>query len=329
MKRKMVIVALLAALAALPVGAQTFAEYEEGFQDFADGVASALPLNAAVGLNWSDAYIGNFPHFGVGVAVGAATMPWDSFEKVEDMLATDIAGEYPALQDWGVPIPALAIEARVGGLLLPFDVGVKVGFLPEDSKAMLPSGVTADYLMFGADVRYALLKGGGVIPAVSIGAGYTYLKGSVAMADVLGGTTTITDVGSHVISVTDPDVTFDWQASVIDLKAQVSKSLLVLTPYAGVGASLAVAKAGGGLAAEVLVDGVSPDQDLIEEIEEALGEDFDPDEGFFVTSEATGWTFRAFGGVSVNILMLKLDLTGMYNFSSGTFGASLSGRVQF
>lgn len=328
MKKKMVLVALLAALTAAVVTAQTtFSDYEQGFQDFADGVATALPLNAAVGLNWSDAYIGNFPHFGVGITVGAAAMPWDSFKKVDEMLGGVIASEYPELEDYGAPIPAIAVEARLGGLLLPFDVGVKFGILPEESKALLPSGVTADYLMFGADVRYALIKGGAVLPKVSIGAGYTYVKGNVTVTDAIAGRT-ITGVGGHSISVTDPDVTFDWKTSVIDLKAQISKSFLILTPYFGVGASLAVAEAGGGLDAQVLVDGAPADPADIADIEEALGDDFDPDEGFFVSSETNGWAFRAFGGLSVNLFVLKLDLTGMYNFSSGTLGASLSGRVQ-
>ena len=299
MKKRLLIVALLAALAAFPLAAQTlYSEYEDAFQDFADGVADALPMNAAIGLNWSDSYIGNFPHFGVGLAVGAAAVPWEAFEKVDSMLGGTISSEYSELEDYGAPIPAVAIEGRIGGFILPFDIGVKVGFIPDETKALLPSGVTADYLMFGADVRYALLKGGAVMPKLVVGAGYTYLKGTVSMADVVSDSY---NVGGNIIAGAS-DLTFDWEASVIDLKAQISKGLFVITPYLGVGASLSVAQAGGGLDGQVTVNGDAADPAEIAAIEAYTGEDFDPDKGFFVSSSENGWSFRLYGGVSVNLL---------------------------
>ena len=174
-------------------------------------------------------------------------MPWESFEKVDTMLGGDIASEYSGARRIGAFRSRRSrSKARIGGFILPFDVGVKVGFLPEETKALLPSGVTADYLMFGADVRYALLKGGALMPKLTVGAGYTYLKGSVTMADVAVAGSSF-DVGGYGNREHDPDLTFDWEASVIDLKAQLSKGFLVLTPYVGVGASLAVTDAGGGL----------------------------------------------------------------------------------
>ena len=48
------------------------------FQTFATAAASSLPLETSVGLNWSDAYIGQFPHFGIGLTVGAATIPFSA-----------------------------------------------------------------------------------------------------------------------------------------------------------------------------------------------------------------------------------------------------------
>jgi hypothetical protein len=321
-----VVLAFLAALALTPLAAQltSYSDYKDGFQEFADGAASALPLNAAIGLNWSDSYIGNFPHFGVGLAVGAAMIPWSAFEDVDDMLGGDISNEYSELEDYGAPLPGIAVEARLGGFILPFDVGVKVGVLPEESKTLLPSGVSADYWMFGADVRYALLKGGGMMPELIVGAGYTYLKGRVAMDDAVNNTV---NVGGMVVGGSS-DLAFEWQASVIDLKAQISKGLFILTPYLGVGASLAIAEAGGGLDGTVTVDGGAPSQADIDAIEAFTGEDFDPDEGFFVTSSENGWSFRVYGGASVNLWILKADLTLMYNLVSGSFGGSIGARLQ-
>ena len=65
--KKIVILLILLTFIGLPLVAQvTFDEYERGFQVFADGVANALPFNSPIGLNWSDAYIGQFPRFGAG-----------------------------------------------------------------------------------------------------------------------------------------------------------------------------------------------------------------------------------------------------------------------
>ena len=36
---------------------------------------------ADVGLRWSDAYIGGFPHFGVGTTVGFIVAPMDDIDQ--------------------------------------------------------------------------------------------------------------------------------------------------------------------------------------------------------------------------------------------------------
>ncbi|MFW5685426.1 MAG: hypothetical protein ACOC0O_02125, partial [Spirochaetota bacterium] len=134
--RKLSIALLVLLLAASFVGAQSFDQYENTIQRFADGVANSLPLNAAVGLTWSDAYIGGFPHFGVGAAVGFSTIPWTSIEPITTTLGLTgaITGSeaFSYIEQYGAPLPAYAVEARVGGLILPFDVGVKFGTVPPD-----------------------------------------------------------------------------------------------------------------------------------------------------------------------------------------------------
>ncbi len=83
-----------------------------------------------------------------------------------------------------------------------------------------------------------------------------------------------------------------------------------------------------GLESTVLVDGTPPDAADIADIEAATGQSFDPSKGFFVGSDTNGWGFRAFGGTSFNLAMLKLDLTLMYNLVGGNYGGSISGRIQ-
>ncbi len=63
--KKLLIMAALVLFVASGAFAQTysFSTFQSVFQSFASGAASALPLETSVGLNWSDAYIGQFPHF--------------------------------------------------------------------------------------------------------------------------------------------------------------------------------------------------------------------------------------------------------------------------
>ena len=57
MKRFLVIAVVLLMIAATGAFAQSynFNQFQTAFQDFAGGMAGALPLDSSVGLNWSDA----------------------------------------------------------------------------------------------------------------------------------------------------------------------------------------------------------------------------------------------------------------------------------
>ena len=41
-----------------------------------------------------------------------------------------------------------------------------------------------------------------------------------------------------------------------------------------------------------------------------------------------GWAFRAFGGLSINLLIAHIDITGMYDFLGQNYGLTLGARVQ-
>ena len=169
MKRVLIILGLILCLT-VGLSAQTldYASFAAAFQGFADDVASTLPATAAVaGLGWSPAYIGQFPHFGVGMSLGASTIPFAKIEPLVDDLGITLPSEFDYFEKWGVPIPALALDARVGGFLFPFDVGFKIGFVPDKLKENL-GRVNLDYLLVGGDVRVPLVKEKGFIPAISV-----------------------------------------------------------------------------------------------------------------------------------------------------------------
>jgi hypothetical protein len=328
--KKLVLLGLLAVLIALPAVAQDLAQFETAFAAFATEAANSLPFNALIGQNWSTAFIGKFPHLGAGVTLGATTIPFAAATPVLDMLAISLPAEFDFLNDYGMPIPAYTIDARLGLPFLPMDAGVKFGYLPEEAQALLPAGITLDYMLAGGDVRFALLDGKGLKPAVSIGAGVSYLQGSFGLAGLFGADQTITDVAGANITLSDPSVAFNWQTTVIDLKAQLSKSLLILEPYVGAGTSYGTSSAGGGLESEVLYNGSPITQADIDAVNAALGENA-PDlsnTGLLVASEAGGWALRAYAGVSLKLAIIYMDLNAMYNFTSGAYGASLNLRLQ-
>lgn len=314
-------------------------DLQTSFNGFTDSMSAVLPLNAAVGLNWSDAYIGHLPHFGIGVTGGAAFIPSD---EIKPLLA-DMGYELPSeLESLGIPLPAAMIEGRLGGIGLPFDIGVKFGYIPEAAQEALAKSagdLSVDYLAFGADVRYALIKERLFIPGVSVGAGFNYLKGGISTP--IGGQQDFhynDGTNDYYVRITDPDLGLTWESKSIDLKLQVSKSVLFITPYAGLGAAYGFSTAGYSLDSEVLycTDGnsyapITPTQQA--DLEEALAQggidapDFSAT-GISYSAPADGWSFRAFGGFSLDLLVLRLDVTAMYDFLAQTLSGSAGVRIQ-
>ena len=142
MKKLIAIFALVAGVAggAFAQTQPTATQLVKGFTDFAGDVATSLPFASQIGLDWSSAYIGQFPHFGVGLAAGAVMIPTNGIQEVANDLQINLPSELtqPHL---GLPIPAAVVEARIGGFILPFDLGLKFGTIPKSvySRGMVMS----------------------------------------------------------------------------------------------------------------------------------------------------------------------------------------------
>ena len=146
MKRTLVVLLMCALLAPMAFS-QTFdfATFESGFNDFAASVAGGLAFNSTIGQHWSDAYIGQLPHLGFGVTAGLTTIPRESADFVFDTLGVDVS-QYEQYISYGLPIPGYTADVRLGGIIFPFDAGIKVGVLPPEAQALLPDGFSIDYL---------------------------------------------------------------------------------------------------------------------------------------------------------------------------------------
>lgn len=277
----------------------SFAAFQSAIQGFASGTASALPLETSVGLNWSDAYIGQFPHFGLGLTVGAATLPYSAIKGAISTFqgggAPNIPSNLSFLQNLGIPVPAYTIDLRIGGFILPFDIGLKFSYISPNSLNI--NNFSADYLLLGGDVRYALVKDSGFAPGISVGIGYTYMRGNVSIPQVLNGNPTIQSVSfggsTYNIQFQNPSLNFFWNSNVIDLKVQLSKSLFIITPYIGLGASFGISNAGGGMQSAILLNGVAPTQTQLNQMNSALGTNYTTaNQTFAVTAGANGFATR-------------------------------------
>jgi hypothetical protein len=339
MKKLLLTVGLIVALCT-GVWAQTpYDDFAAGFQAFADGVATTLPATAAVsGLNWSPAYIGKFPHFGVGLSVGAFTIPYDALSPVLDKLSISLPSEYQFIEKYGLPFPAVALDARLG--FKPFDVGFKIGLIPDAAREHM-GAINADYFLIGGDLRLPILREKGFVPSVSVSAGYTYWRASFGVPDVLSSGDYVVDLaslGEGYIKATAPELAFTVQTHSFVAKLQASKNLFILTPHLGLGAAYGISNAGGGLSSDILY---SPDnityspitQSQIDQISAA----FDtagqtaPDlttQGILVGSAANGFSAWVYGGTAINIFFIKVDVSAMYNFLSGSYGGAVNVRLQ-
>lgn len=330
--RRVLLIGLVALVAAAaPLVAQTdipdFTTFEDGFQTFTDEFAKSLPMNSTIGLNWSDAYIGQLlpiPSFGVGITTGVTTIPGSVFTDLLDKLEVDpTSGALDSIGGVGLPVPGYAFDARIGGLFLPFDLGVKFGTIP----ATPLGGVDIEYQNLGFDVRYAILDGG-ILPKVSVGVGYNRLTGRIATPLGIGDQTITETIGSQTAeaTITDPELAFDWAANVVDFRVQASKSFIIVEPHIGIGATVGSAETSAGLESEVTAT-INGSSVTASEFADLTGLDVS-DTGIGVTSTANPFTFRAFGGASLNLAILKLDVGLMYNLTSGALGGTLGARVQ-
>jgi len=304
--------------------------------EFAESMALALPFNASMGLNWSDAYIGRFfpsipPSFGVGVSGGFTTMDFDAFGNLVDMFGQGLGLSDEITSLGGFPLPGVILEGRIGGFFFPFDMGVKVGFMPTSPGPF----DRLNYFLVGADIRYALLEGGIILPAVSVGVGFNRLSGGVerGLGDGVQFTYANPVTGtSHTLTVNDPTLGIDWSTSVIDFRVQVSRSLFIITPYLGFGASHGWSRVSYGLDADIDSDDFTPEE--LRAILAGFGIDSDLVDGgaglrgFSSEVPINGWSFRAFGGLSFNLPFVRLDLTGLWNIRDNNFGATLGARFQ-
>jgi hypothetical protein len=283
--------------------------------------------NSALGLNWSDAYIGQLiglpPHFGIGASVGFTAISLSKLESIYNQFDEEGIDSLDMPTNF-LPLPTVAAEIRLGGFFLPFDIGIKALPLPE----MDLGEARLKYLMVGGDFRYALMREQGWKPAISVGIGLTYTN--VSLKSSIGEDTTIdlTELPGHSgnsLLIKAPELDFSMKNTTLDLKVQISKKLFIITPYLGLGFSYGWSTVDFG--ANATVDGSSAGANWKEDIAAYTGLSVS-DTGLSKSVTYNGMGLRGFGGLSLNIFVVRLDVTGLYDILNQYWGASLGFRIQ-
>lgn len=285
----------------------------DSFSTFAQTFSDTLPLNSAIGLNWSDAYIGQLfpiPSFGVGLTTGVTVIPVSAFNQLRDDLGLDASDAFGRLPGVGLPLPGWVVDARLGGIGLPFDIGLKFGGMPSVDLG----GFTAEYRSLGFDARYAVLEGGLILPKVSLGIGFNYLTGGVGLPLRTGPLEVTRQGGNYTLD--NPALDLNWSARHFDVKGEISKGFVIVEPHLGIGVSYGTTETtmgfrGNSTDAAGTTDGVRFTEN-----------------GITVTQENTGATTRVFGGVKLNLAIFKLDFGVIHGLGTGIWGGTVGARVQ-
>ena len=292
-KRKILAILVLAALAAT-AGAQN--AFTGHLDSFLEDINRSMPDNAVSGGTWSDGYIGQLisapPHLGLGVSLGVSRFPFANLASAASAAGASI-GSF--LLDFGGGfLINPAIELRIGGFKLPFDLGVRFSMLASDKWY----DIDLNYRTISVDLRYAIIKEHIALPDVVVGIGWYHTSGSI------GYNFNAADLASNAgFSLTDMTGTrklgIDFKTNVFEARAQVSKSLLVFTPYLGITGYYAISESSYEIAGET---------------------NERKDDKLFGS--------RIYGGVSFNIFMVKIDLSASYNFVTQNWGGNLGARFQ-
>jgi hypothetical protein len=297
-----------------------------GLDVFISDSPGALPFAAGAGNDISQAYIGQLlelpPHFAIGATAGFTTIPSSAVLPLTDALGIDLKGSLKDMPGSGLPLPFAVLNLRLGGIGAPYDVGIKFGFLPSQFENV--DKFAFSYKNFGIDARYNLIEQTFWGPHVSVGAGFNYLSADVTyVAGAADSATTFTDPNGKTLTVAPPTMRLSFSAWDVEAKIQVSKTIFyIITPYAGLATSIGSGKISAAVEAKIDHPGTS-----LEYWNSTYGLNL-TDNGFSKEGSAMAFGLKAFGGLSVNVLIIKVDAQVLYNIVNGSYGASAGVRIQ-
>ena len=287
-----------------------FTVAENGLNDFCDDLADVIPNSQTQQNVYAEAWIGKiFPgfHFGAGVNAGVSALDVSTLKDAALALGVD---DVKDINDTLV-FPTITVDARLGGIILPFDIGVtamSIDTSKMDSVDKAIDPVAIDFFTLGADIRYAIFQGGFMRPKWSVGAGFYYTKGGVDVDD---------DTAK---------ASLDFKSTTFMVNTQASIKLLCLVPFIG----------GRALFSKTSVDWkvnagwariIAKESDTYYEgVANALKWGILPS-SFSGSSSGFSVYPQVFGGIGLDLLFLNLTVSGSYDIASKIPSAAVSVRV--
>jgi hypothetical protein len=252
-------------------------------------------------------------------------------DAINNVLDTFDANPLPF--DVGLPLPGYTLEGRIGGFILPFDIGFKIGALPETIPLLEAlTGIKLNYLLVGGDIRYSLLPSKIPLLKVSAGLGFNHLNGGISIP-VGAGFGPLTVPGGYTMEMSRPELGLLWNTNCLELKVQASVSALIFTPYIGLGMNYSWSQAGYQINSRLLMkdsDGKEVDsKEFIDELKKQnIGGIKLTDNSIESILKNQAFNMRVYGGFSINMAVIRLDLTGMYDLFNENFGMTFGIRFQ-
>lgn len=287
-----------------------FTVAENGLNDFCDDLADVIPNSQTQQNVYAEAWIGKiFPgfHFGAGVNAGVSALDVSTLKDAALALGVD---DVKDINDTLV-FPTITVDARLGGIILPFDIGVtamSIDTSKMDSVDKAIDPVAIDFFTLGADIRYAIFQGGFMRPKWSVGAGFYYTKGGVDVDD---------DTAK---------ASLDFKSTTFMVNTQASIKLLCLVPFIGGRALFSKTsvdwKVNANWASIIAKEGDA----YYEGVADALKWGILP---ISFSGSSSGFSVypQVFGGIGLDLLFLNLTVSGSYDIASKIPSAAVSVRV--
>ena len=297
--KKLFTVIFVLALSAAAFG-KTFsaADINDSLGDFSSILNKTLP-NAATQQNvYSQAWIGKLfpsapPHLAVGIEMGVTKLDLEPLRNIAEIFKV---GDLPKLFVY----PTVTANFRLGGFVLPFDIGFSCMYMDFSKIKAVSDGFGIRFFNVGGDVRYALLKGEGVWPQLSLGFGYYYSSGKISL-----------DKDGVKAGVEHATHTMFGQV-------QLSKTILFFTPYVGFRA--------------VFSKSATDWAWFVTDARAAAAASYIGTETSGSGSANSSWTDyfipQIYGGFGLKASFLAINLAASYDFKHSIWGGNFSFRFQ-
>lgn len=262
--------------------------------NFSTQLNNIIP-NASTEQNvYSDAWIGYFipsntMHFAVGLEGGLTQINMDDLCTAATMMHVS-----------GVPetfaYPTIGLNAKIGGIFIPFDLGVSFFTVDTRNLKELLSGIYMSLFVIGGDIRIPLIQESQYLPCWSIGAGYYFSKGGIGCGSPASG------------------IDLDFETHTLFAQTQISKSFSFITPFIGYRGIFSNSNTNYYWRS---ADGLTIDGTLTKKGSGSQNVSFE-----------NSFTSQIFAGFGLTLGMLQLDTNASYDINHNIWSGGLSIRIQ-